>query len=241
MNVLETAKFSPEELAENFPNAPLREASYEIRFPPRLRITQEIWRIQEQLGDEYPNFGTENVVGIGANLMTTHVFAAADNSRQIKVSQQNLAIIMTVYPGFAAFLRDVIGKTHKFCEMFSIEGLIRVGLRYTNNVLLPGGNRLQLGEYVNPLLDLSRISLRETNQFACEVRSVLADHSVTVRTALFSDPAAVYVLDIDTYVERSCKPSELEGLLSKFHGCAKMTFLDHIKPSLKAVFRGKTS
>src|SRR6266536_3101778 len=74
--------FSAEELAENFPNAPLSEASYEIRFDPKLRIPSEIWKVQEMVGSECPNFSMENLVAIGGNLMTSLTFARADRTRQ---------------------------------------------------------------------------------------------------------------------------------------------------------------
>ena len=240
MTVLEQAQFSAEELAENFPNAPLSEASYEIRFDPKLRIPSEIWKVQEMVGPECPNFSMENLVAIGGNIMTALTFASKDRTRLIRASQQNLGIVMTSYPGFAAFHRKVVQWTENFCKMFVIESLTRIGLRYVNNIVLPGGNRTNrspLSEYVNPFVDLTRFSLSATNQFVCEIRSIISDHDLTIRTAMVKDPVPSYLLDIDCYIERPLKPTEVSGLLSKFHESAKVTFLEHIRPALKAEFR----
>jgi uncharacterized protein (TIGR04255 family) len=237
MAILEKAQFSAEELAENFPNAPLSEASYEIRFDPKLRIPSEIWKVQEMVGAECPNFSMENLVAINGNLMTALTFASKDRSRQLRASQQNLGIVMTAYPGFGAFHKKVVQWTEEFCKMFVIESLTRIGLRYVNNIVLPNGNRSPLSEFVNPFVDLTRFSLNTTNQFVCEIRSIISDHDLTIRTAMVKDPVPSYLLDIDCYNERPLKPTDVSGLLSKFQESAKITFLEHIRPTLKAEFR----
>src|ERR1700688_3341698 len=118
MAVLENAHFSAEELAENFPNAPLSEASYEIRFDPKLRIPAEVWRLQEQVGASCPNFSVENAFVLGGAIMPTFTFASKDRTVMVRVSQQNLGIIMTSYPGFAEFRRKVVEWTGSFCQMY---------------------------------------------------------------------------------------------------------------------------
>lgn len=239
MAVLEKAHFSAEELAENFPNAPLSEASYEIRFDPKLRIPAEVWRLQEKVGADCPNFSVENSLTLGGTIMAIYTFASRDRTILVRVSQQNLGIIMTSYPGFANFHKKIVEWTGSFCEMYGIESVSRTGLRYVNNIVLP--RQAPLGEYVNPFVDLNRFSLdSKQSQFVCEIRSAISDHDLMIRTALIKEPIASYMLDIDCYVEKPAKPGDIAGLLTKFHGSAKVTFLEHIQPALKAVFRRRT-
>jgi uncharacterized protein (TIGR04255 family) len=239
MAVLEKAQFSAEDLAENFPNAPLSEASYEIRFAPKLRIPAEIWRLQEQVGAACPNFSVENTLVLGGALMPSFTFASKDRTTMVRVSQQNLGIIMTSYPGFAEFQRKVVEWTGSFCTMYGVDSIARTGLRYVNNIILP--RQAHLGEYVSPFVDLTRFSSDTKNsQFVCEIRSAISDHDLMIRTALIKEPIPSYMLDIDCYVERPAKPENVAGLLTRFHESAKVTFLEHIRPALKAEFRRRT-
>jgi uncharacterized protein (TIGR04255 family) len=239
MAVLEKAQFSAEDLAENFPNAPLSEASYEIRFEPKLRIPAEVWRLQEQVGAACPNFSVENTLVLGGTLMPSYTFASRDRTTIVRVSQQNLGIIMTSYPGFSEFHQKVVEWTGSFCAMYGVESIARAGLRYVNNIILP--RQAHLGDYVNPFVDLSRFSSDTKNgQFVCEIRSAISDHDLMIRTALIKEPIPSYILDIDCYVERSAKPADVPSLLTRFHESAKVTFLEHIRLALKAEFRRRT-
>lgn len=231
-----TQQFAPEELAEQFPNAPLREVSYEVRFAPKLRITSEIWRMQEALAPQYPVVGTEPNLTV-TGLVQGHFFQTQDGENRVIISQSNFGLIKKRYPGFTEFLEEALSFTNRFCTIYEITSLTRVGLRYNNQFLLPGGDRTRIAHWVNPFLDLARVDLARTPQFAVELRSAFDHHGVTARTALLDDPAVAYVLDVDCYYDRPCLPTEVTGLLPKFHDAAKRIFLEHMKPVLKDEFR----
>jgi uncharacterized protein (TIGR04255 family) len=231
--------FAPEELLEQFPNSPLREVSFEVRFAPRLRISSEIWKLQDALASEYPSVGTEtNLTPTG--LIQGHFFQTVDSENRVLASQNNFGLIKKRYPGFEAFLHEALAFTNRFCQIYGIDTLTRVGLRYSNQFLLPGGDRVRLSEWVNTFVDLGRVDLSTTAQFVVEMRSGFDDHGVTTRTALLTEPAVAYVLDVDCYVERNCAPTELARLLPTFHESAKRIFLEHMKPALKDEFRRRT-
>lgn len=229
-------QFAPEQFSEEFPNAPLVEVSYEMRFAPKLRVMAEIWKLQENLTSIYPEFGTENTI-VGNGLLTSHYFKTPDGENKVVASQSNFALILKRYPGFNHFLEEAVTRTEHFCSVFEIGQLLRVGLRYNNQFLLPRGDQLALKDFVNTFVDLNRIDLANTSQFILLLRCALQDHDMTIRTAFISDPTPSYVLDLDCYTERACSPSELRGLLTNFHNSAKKVFLQHITPTLKDEFR----
>jgi uncharacterized protein (TIGR04255 family) len=231
-------QFAPEELAEQFPNAPLQEVSSEARFVPKLRIPSEIWKLQENLASAYPSFGQENTV-TPTGLALTHYFSTSDGQNKILASQSNFALIARQYPGFSAFLDEVVQRTQSFCSIYEISSFIRLGLRYTNQFLLPGSDRTHLQDFVNPFVNFNRIDLASTTQFVVDIRSSVADHKITTRTALLDDPAPAYVLDIDCYADSPSRVSDVRTMLSKFHESAKTVFLEHITPTLKKEFRRK--
>jgi len=62
------------EYAEIFRRPSISEVAFEIRFAPRLRVIPEIWRIQEELAESYPEVIEESVPQIDARLLQTFVF-----------------------------------------------------------------------------------------------------------------------------------------------------------------------
>lgn len=229
--------FAHEELTEQFANAPLREVSFEIRFDPKLRVGSEIWRLQEAIASKYPVLGSEPALMGVFGLVQANFFTTTDGENRIIASQNNFGIIHKRYAGFDQFKMEALTCSKQFCSLYDIHSLTRVGLRYNNQFLIPGGDRLRLADWVNPFVDLSRIDLTSTYQFVVEMRGTVDSHGFTCRAAMLNDPAPAYVLDLDCYVERPCSPDEIEQLLPMFHDRAKRAFLDHIKPVLKDEFR----
>jgi len=87
---------------------------------------------------------------LGGTLVPSFTFASKDRTTMVRVSQQNLGIIMTSYPGFAEFRRKVVEWTGSFCTMYGVESIASTGLRYVNNIILP--RQAHLSEYVNPTI-----------------------------------------------------------------------------------------
>jgi uncharacterized protein (TIGR04255 family) len=235
--------FAQKELDEVFPYPPLREVAFEVRFSPRLRVDAELWRLQDQLADEYPSVGTESVATSSGSLLTVNVFRSSAARRVIKVSHENFVVAFTQYSRFEDFKAEVLAKAGAFCSTFGVSIVNRVGLRYVNDIVLPseaGGNTLL--RFVRPLMDFERLPTNCVDQFVNEVHIRHSDHRVTLRGVLLSpmdDGRRVYVLDIDCHSPEPRAASELSGLLNKFHDSAQQFFLDHITEQLKQEMRGK--
>lgn len=117
-------------LDEVFPNNPLREVAFEIRFPMNLRVLRDVCEVQEELGREYAGVGREEVQSPNTPTAINYAFSNATLGRIVKVWEDRFAIIFTRYETFERFKAEVIGRAQRFCEMFRIERLTRVGLRY---------------------------------------------------------------------------------------------------------------
>jgi uncharacterized protein (TIGR04255 family) len=237
-------KFTQEELDEVFPNPALREVAFEIRFSPRLRVDAELWRLQDQLADEYPSVGTESAATPAGSLLTINVFKNNVSGRVIKVSHENFVVAFTQYSRFEDFKAEVLAKAGAFCSTFGVSALSRVGLRYVNDIMLPSGpDGNSLLRFVRPLMDFERLSIDSVEQFVSEVYLRHSDHRVTLRGVLLSpmdDGRRVYVLDIDCHSPTPQSASALTGVLDKFHDSAQTFFLDHITDQFKQVMRGKS-
>jgi len=231
--------FSEIDLGEVFPANPIREVDFEIRFTPRLRIQAELWRFQEELVSEYPDVSLESTIQPTGAAVNVTVFQNPRTARLIKVSPQNLAIAFSAYSKFEDFEEEVLTRVGKFCEIFEVTSLTRVGLRYVNEIPLPTQESQSLTRCVRPLLGFDRIPLDAVQQFAAQIVASAGDHMVTVRTAMIPGPIRTYILDIDAHTEVIKPAQDVAALLESFHHTVQRVFLDHITDEYKEIMRGQ--
>lgn len=236
--------FSQIALDEVFPHSPIREVAFEIRFAPRLRVNAELWKIQDEIVNEYPVVGTESLLHPTGATFTVNVFQNHASGRALKISQENFVVAFTRYTRFEDFKEEVINKTQQFCSKFDVSSVSRVGLRYVNNIFLPGDDgAASLLRYARPVIDFDRVSVEAIDQFITEVRMSTKAHLVTLRGALLpplDDGRRIYVLDIDCHSRRQHAASEIAELLDVYHESAQMFFLDHVTEEYKNQMRGKS-
>ncbi len=231
-------------LDEVFPNPAVREVAFEIRFSPRLRVNAELWKLQEQLVNEYPNTVTESaVLQPGSAVLSVSVFQNPITGRLIKVSQENVVVAFTKYTCFEDFKAEVLDKAEKFCSTFQVERVTRVGLRYVNNIVLqPSEEPAVLLRFVRPLIDFERVDVDSVEHFISEVRVRYGGHFVTLRGAFFpplADRGRTYILDIDCHSDTEQAALGIGQALEVYHNSAQHFFLDHITEEYKDVMRGK--
>ena len=126
--------FTKQQIDEVFSHPAIREVAFEIRFAARLRVNAELWKLQDQLVEQYPNTGTESAMQPNAAILTVNVFQNALAGRVIKVSQENFVIAFTRYSRFEDFKEEVVNRTSTFCATFGVKSLTRVGLRSANRL-----------------------------------------------------------------------------------------------------------
>ena len=238
-----TRTFLQPELDEVFARPPLREVAFEIRFATRLRVNAELWKIQDELVDEYPALSIEQAIQPAGTLLPINVFQNPNAARAIKISQENFVVAFTRYTRFEDFKAEVIAKTNQFCEKFDVTSLLRVGLRYVNNIVVPdSGGTSEILRFVRPLIDFDRIESNEIQNFVTEVRMRRQRHLVTLRGALLAPLEGgqrVYVLDVDCHSNEPQSARDVPHLLDTYHETAQIMFLDHVTEEYKNIMRGK--
>ena len=239
-----TIPFPQRDLDEVFPRPPLREVAFEIRFATRLRVNAELWKIQDEIVDEYPSLSMEQVLQPNGTLSPINVFQNPNAARAIKISQENFVVAFTKYSRFEDFKEEVIKKTNQFCEKFDVFSVSRVGLRYVNNIVIPdSGKTSELLRYVRPFIDFDRVNADDVQQFVTEVRMRQSQHLVTLRGALlapFEGGQRVYVLDVDCHSSGPHSAKEIPKLLDIYHDSAQVFFLDNVTEECKTMMRGKS-
>ena len=239
MNGLANQEFTAEELREVFPQSPLREVAFEVRFPPRLRVPAEIWRLQEQLVHKYPEVGRESLIQASGSVSDVAVFQNEVESRVIKVSHQNFVIAFTKYVRFEEFKAEVLQETELFRSIFDIDVFSRIGLRYVNQITLPTTDPGSLLRYLHPTINFESFPVEMVDQFVLELRTHFRDHYLTLRTAMLPGLLRTYVLDIDCHTSAVTSGDAYPSLLDQFHDSAQRVFLNHITEEYKQVMKGE--
>ncbi len=236
--------FKDEELDEVFERPSIREVSFEVRFTPRFRVSAELWKLQDRLVDKYPSVSIESAFQLPGNPLPVpvNVLQNPTTGRVIKITQENLVIAFTRYSRFEDFKDEVRERTFEFCDIFGVKSFTRVGLRYVNNIVIPGSDAASVLKYVRPFLDFDRVPLDMTDQFLSEVHLRLKAHLATLRSVLLApleNGRRAYVLDIDCHSIGAEAVGRLDSILDEYHDSAQRFFLDHITEELKNIMRGK--
>src|SRR5690348_7806483 len=99
---------SEREMQETFPHNPLQQVALEIRYPPDLTIlTSVLPQFQKRIRGRYPQYASEQVITLPAGTTgTVATFRSANGERQLRLSDQSLAVIFARYTTFEDFKQE---------------------------------------------------------------------------------------------------------------------------------------
>jgi uncharacterized protein (TIGR04255 family) len=235
-----TTEITQKELDEIFPRPAVREVAFEVRFNPRFRINQELWRFQDHIANSYPLVSEEKQLQADGKIATSFVFTNPEEQRLVRVSQENFAVSSSLYRTYEYFKAEALRLTRQFSERFEISAFQRVGLRYINHIEVSGADIIEsLQKLVNVPLRMDRFRNRKITQLLTEVRLDESGCKLTIRGVLLSLPNThLYVLDLDSFSERE-DLTGLEQAIDRFHHEVQVQFLEHLTAEYKAVMRGE--
>jgi uncharacterized protein (TIGR04255 family) len=223
-----------------FSNPPLKEAAFEVRFNPLLKIQRDLSIFQERIAAQYPVLGKENAP-VGSEPLETFLFKSEDTKNIVRVSIRSFGFSTLAYRGYAPFKKELLEKTELFCDCFGIESFKRVGLRYINNIEVEEHQgQFNFTDFVRPLIDVTRLPIREISRFAQEIALRKDDGQLTIRSGLIPLPMhgdngskkAIFVLDLDFDTEEPPGIKQLSSLVDNFHTEVEMAFLGQITSAM---------
>ena len=227
-------------LDEIFPNNPLREVAFEIRFPMNLRVLRDVYEVQQFLRNEYSVVNREETITPTDPTTISYHFTDPNHKKTIKLNEDRLAIIHGGYESFEVFKTDILSKSNWFCDFFRLEQFLRVGLRYINQIpiVLEDGPGL-LSKVVNPYIDLNRIGNNKVIQFGTHVLIQKERCAVQIRNALLpqSPQHSFYILDLDAFTEGQGNVKHLGETLEILHHTIQVEFLTHVTEGFKSQMR----
>ncbi len=247
---------------EVYPNAPLRLVTAEFRFPlsPILAGGDLLSALSKALGGELPIIepvpqGLQMSLGAEPQppKMTAGGFRllSRDRTAAVTVDASRLAVETTVYEHWETFRESIetalraIGE-----ELQAIVGLDRVGLRYINEIRVPGGGtsverwmpyinedllavaRLAEGREIKTVLSVLHLVTGDNEELLLRCGAVeghVVDDSGPLRLPSPPEDGPFFLLDIDSFWTRL-------GVLEEFDTATALTIADRIHEPVDGLF-----
>jgi uncharacterized protein (TIGR04255 family) len=211
-----------------YPNSPLQETVFEIRFPGEPAIECHRDEIYDRVRDILPKVFVPSVVPAQAPALQHYQFKSDDEFKSLLVSLNSLAYSTKKYPGFPEFKKQALSVLLPLGKRFRLNTLNRVGLRYIN--LIPFTRRdgaILLDQFLNLRLVLSDRGTSPITQIQIVVSSPCEKGSMTLRIESVTSPdqaREALLLDFDYSRPLPLKFSEIESYLEEGHTLTKKLF-----------------
>ncbi|MFM7577520.1 MAG: TIGR04255 family protein, partial [Microcystaceae cyanobacterium] len=194
---------------ELFPNSPLKEVIFEVKFPLNLRVMRDICEFQEKIQDEYISFGIEEFVSSDKPTEIRYVFQNETEEKTLVVERESFTFLISRYYSFESFLAELSGYLEIFFDLFKIEKILNTRLNYVNNVSIELDQKfVSTRKYVKPYVDVNLLDKsNEIKRFATQIVKEREDLLLIVSSALIpnttNDGQGTYILDINAIYEQT--------------------------------------
>jgi uncharacterized protein (TIGR04255 family) len=228
---------------EVFPNSPVQEVIFEVKFPLNLRIMRDICEFQEKIQDEYISFGIEEFVSSDKPTEIRYVFQNDTEEKTLVVERESFTFLINRYYGFESFLTELSGYLEIFFDLFKIEKILNTRLNYVNNISIELDQKfVGTRKYVKPYVDVNLLDKsNEIKRFATQVVKEREDLLLIVSSALIpnttNDGQGTYILDINAIYEQTILPSSLFDYLNRLHHYIQEEFLNSITEEYTQIMR----
>jgi len=219
---------------EMFPNSPLHEVAFEIRFPVNLSIEGEIYKFHEKIKTEFPIFKEGEETTTKARVRD---FVKKDEII-LRVLRDRLTILTRKYKSFEDFFPIINEYTDLFTSIYDINEFNRIGLRYINNINL-GDKPIEFFEkHLIPTFNEKLFSFENLNQLMLEINLKSNSNFITSRSGIVThDNKNIYILDFDGYCEKKTSNEKVYDVLNILHEEVIKEFHSHIKDDYLDIMR----
>ncbi len=232
-------------ISEIYPNSPLVEVIFEIRFPgePVVECRRDIF--YELVRKDYSKVLVPPTKEGSFVALEPYRFEKDDGSSGIMLSMNKFSYYSRKYPGFNEFRKEVMKLITKFRKAYpKISKLSRTGFRYVNIIpftreegLVPVENFLEIG------LKMPSVIPEKYNKISIGFVSDSDGGSVTTRieTMTAADQSGeAMLLDIDYAKEEKLSISSVGKYIDDSHRCARQLFEDLITDNYRMFLKGET-
>ena len=224
-----------------YPNAPLKEVDFEIRFDGDFSVQRNIDIFQEKVHDHYPNLFVP-VTQLGQSYgLEPYNFRTTNGDRGIFLSINKFGFYSTDYKGFDCFKKNVLNVLDIFKKLFpKINNINRIGLRYNNVILF---DRSDITIPVRSIFKPAYVVGEEAQLVDFEFKNTIKDDqsflSCLCKPIRLSHQQEGLSLDLDYYKEQFLKIDDVQVFMDKAHNKIKSFFLSIITNDYLKIMKGE--
>lgn len=229
--------------AEQYPNQPLIDVAFEIRFPgdPAVECRRdEFFRL---VRDKYPKVYVPKLQPGDAPALALYHFKEEDDQATIMTAINKLAYSTKKYPGFDAFKEEVLRIVAIFGTTFKVEKLTRTGLRYVNAIpFVPKAGRIPFREYLKVGFQLPPPAIDNFTTMNFTFASPVGNGTITARIEhmLAEDRShEAILLDFDYAMQADLVFGKIGAYLEESHSVTKQMFEGMITDEYRNYIRGE--
>lgn len=227
-----------------YPNAPLVEAVFEIRFPGEPAIECRRHEFFQLIRSEYNTVFVPKIMAGQAPALELYHFKREDGNATVMTAINRFAFSTTKYEGFQAFKREACRLIRLFSETFNIGKLNRTGLRYVNVIpFIREQDRFPLSNYLNVAVKLPLSFPEQFKYLDLGFVSQAAGGSITTRIEPLiakDGTGEAILLDFDFSKEIDLHIREIESYIDESHGHTKEMFEQIITDNYRKYIKGET-
>ena len=227
---------------EIFPNAPLIESVFEVRFPGNPALECKRDALYAEFEERFPIVKVPHNESGMLPAMPLYHFASADGNKAILSSIRSVGFSTKSYGGFSNFKKESLEIIKFAIAKFKIKKLIRTGLRYTNVIPFSRENHsIPVARFLNMKVVLPEVAPQTFENVALLMTSKVSDEGkLTTRIESGVVGAAEsLVVDFDFFKEGDLNPSELDDYIENSHKHTKQFFTALVSDGYRKVMRGE--
>ena len=226
-----------------YPNAPLAEVVYEIRFPAEPAVECRRHEFYEKVRREFPEVRLPKAEPGKPAAVHPYAFRSEDENETLMLAIDRFAYSTRSYEGFGRFCPRALKLSRQFCLHFKIRNVRRTGLRYVNLIRFAREDGvIPWRRYFTIEVTLPTVSPDDflNVEFASESRCGAGSITTRIACAKSEDQVQeLFLLDFDYARVGALKSSRLRAYLIESHDHTKQVFEGILAEDYKAVMRGE--
>ena len=228
---------------EIYPNSPLVEVVFEIRFPGEPMVECRRHEFYDHVRSDYPRVLVPQIKAEGFPALEPYRFEKANGSAGIMLAIDKFVYYARKYPGYKEFKGKFLKLLSEFDKLFHLENLKRTGWRYINIIpFTRESGIIPLKRFLNFGLHLPKGIPEQHENLSITLISKMDDCSVTTKleSIISSDRSReALLLDFDCAKSKDLLFSKTETYIEEGHGVARNLFEALITESYRKYLRGE--
>jgi len=230
---------------EIYPNSPLVEVIFEIRFPgePIVECRRDIF--YESVRNEYSQVLVPQAKEGSFIALEPYRFEKKDKSAGVMLAMNKFSFYCRKYQGFAEFKKEFTKLLREFRKAYpKIGTLTRTGFRYVNIIPFTREDRtLPFNKFLKMSIQTPPSIPPQYENISLGFISKTANGSITARVETMQSAdqkGEAILLDLDYAKEKGLKLQSIGKYLEESHSFSRQLFEDLITDDYRTFLRGDT-